>query len=670
MTDKNENDDSQSLPERVRRLVVGQAKSPLETGAFHSLSLIAFLAWVGLGADGLSSSCYGPPEAFQNLHGHNFLALFVALGTVITIFTLSYSYSQVIELFPTGGGGYLVASKLLSPTAGMISGCALIIDYVLTITLSIASGADAIFSFLPRSWLAYKVEFAVLGLIVLILLNLRGVKESILVLFPIFMAFLITHIFVILYSMIAHLVDFHALVQRTAEDIRSTRSELGMLGMILLILRAYTMGAGTYTGIEAVSNGLPILREPKVQTGKRTMRYMAFSLAFMVLGLMLAYLMYNVQFQEGRTLNAVLFESISRTWPRAIGYPFVFFTLLSEAAILFVAAQAGFLGGPRVLANMALDRWFPTRFTILSDRLVTQNGILLMGLASLIIMILTQASVSILIVLYSINVFITFFLSQLGMVRHWWQAKDHPEGKEQWGKGLAINGFGLVLTTFILVSVSVIKFYEGGWITLAVTGGLVVVVLIIRRHYRHTSLMMRRLDGLVKTADAELGTLPAEPAPPGPMDPEARTAVVLVNGFNGLGLHTLFSVLRLFGDFYKNFIFVQVGVVDAGNFKGSEEVEHLQNHIRTEVERYARYMRRHGHHAEGIWSIGIDVVEEMTKIAPNIRERFPQATFFGGQLVFPQDTVLARWLHNYIAFSVQRRFYRMGIPFVVLPIRV
>ena len=153
------NEPKPSVGRRVKTLLIGSAISPHDQNVFHKLSLIAFFAWVGLGADGLSSSCYGPPEAFLALRSHPHLSIFVALATAVTVFVISTSYSQIIELFPTGGGGYLVASKLLSPTVGMVSGCALLIDYVLTITISIASGADALFSFLPSAWLAYKLEF-------------------------------------------------------------------------------------------------------------------------------------------------------------------------------------------------------------------------------------------------------------------------------------------------------------------------------------------------------------------------------------------------------------------------------------------------------------------------------------------------------------------------------
>lgn len=655
---------SRSLWERVRNVFIGKPLDPTDRNIFHSLSLIAFFAWVGLGADGLSSSCYGPEEAFVALQGHTHLAIFVGIATVFTIFVISASYSQIIELFPTGGGGYLVASKLLSPSVGMVSGCALLIDYVLTITISVASGADALFSFLPGQWLPYKLHFAALGIVFLSVLNLRGAKESVLPLVPVFMTFVVTHVAAILYALISHGANLPTVVSNTAADVQSTYGEMGLAGMFFLILRAYSLGAGTYTGIEAVSNGVPMLREPKVQTGRRTMRYMAISLSFTVMGLMLAYLLYEVERVPGKTLNAVLFESIVQGWG-GWGTAFVLITLISEAAILFVAAQAGFLDGPRVLANMSLDRWFSTRFAMLSDRFVAQNGVLIMGGAGLLLLLLTGGSVHLLIVFYSINVFITFLLSQLGMVRHWWINRSSTD---HWKKRLTINGIGLILTTFILISITVIKFHEGGWVTLLVTGSLVAVCALIKRHYTQTISVLKRLDGLVEASQASAMHVNAEPQ--GAPDFGAKTAVILVNGYNGLGLHTLFSVIQLFGDIFKNYVFIQVGIVDAGNFKGISEVEKLRTQVNADVEKYVQFMKKNGYYAEAYSSIANDVVDEVSDIAPRIIQKFPKAIFFGGQLVFPNDSLLTRFLHNYTVFAMQRRFYHQGIPIVVLPIRV
>ncbi len=656
--------------QRTRNLIFGSPLDPLDSGIFHKLSLIAFFAWVGLGADGLSSSCYGPEEAFLALQGHTYLAIFVAIGTVFTILTISASYSQIIELFPTGGGGYLVASKLLSPTFGMVSGCALLVDYTLTITISVASGADALFSFIPSAWFQYKLLFAFSGVIALTVLNLRGVKESVLPLVPIFLTFVITHLFFILYALIQHSANIPELTKATITEVKVSHSQIGFIGMFLLILRAYSLGAGTFTGIEAVSNGLPILREPKVKTGKRTMNYMAISLAFTVLGLMLSYLLYGVQHQYGKTLNAVLFGNIVSQWHSVqLGTFIVFITLVSEAALLFIAAQAGFIDGPRVLSNMSLDRWFPSRFTMLSDRFVSQNGVLIMGGTALGVMALTGGSVRFLVVLYSINVFITFVLSQLGMVRHWWQVRVE---EKEWAKKLLINGLGLILCSFILLSVIVLKFHEGGWLTLLFTGALISFAFMIKRHYKQTSLLLMRLESLVVSAMLSVENQLEEHGSGMEIshNPKDRTAVILVNGFNGLGLHTLFGVIRLFPDIFKNFVFLEVGLIDAGTFKGAAEVDHLKNKINKDVERYVHYMKQFGYYAEGYSSMANDVVDEVAEVAPKILERFPNSIFFGGQLVFPKDSFFTRLLHNYTVFAMQRRFYHEGVTMVVLPIRV
>ncbi len=660
-----------SLLRRLKTLFIGKSRDFQDKRIFHQISLIAFFAWIGLGADGLSSSCYGPEEAFLALHGHTALSIFVGIGTVLTIFIIAASYSQIVELFPTGGGGYLVASKLLTPTVGMVSGCALIIDYVLTITISVASGADALFSLLPIQFHFMKFGFAVFMLFFLVLLNMRGVKESIIVLMPIFLAFVATHVFIILYAVGTHISKAPEVIAATRGDIHSTMSQLGFFGMAFLILRAYGMGAGTYTGIEAVSNGIPILREPRVQTAKRTMSYMAMSLSFVVIGLMISYLLYRVGPVAGKTLNAVLFERATALWNARTGYTFVWITLLSEAAILFVAAQAGFLDGPRVLGNMATDKWFPTRFSVLSDRLVMQNGILIMGGLAFLMMLLSHGSVRFLVVLYSINVFITFLLSQTGMVRHWW---SHRFKVSSWRAKLSVNGVGLVLTAFILVSMIVFKFFEGGWITLVITGGLVALAFVIRRHYLETAKMLRRLNNLVVAAESSEVFLPEGvkegSRPAVQFDPKAKTAVLLVNGFNGMGLHTLFGVIKMFSGIFKNFVFVNVGVVDAENFKGVEEMDHLRGFIKCEVDRYVAFMNRHGYYAEGICATGVDVVDEITRLAPSLLDRFHGAVFFGGQLIFPTDSFASRLLHNYTVFTLQKKLYFEGIPFVILPIRV
>lgn len=655
-----------SFLERVKNLFMGTARNISDPEIFHKMSLIAFFAWVGLGSDGLSSSCYGPEEAFLSLGQHTSLGIFVAVGSMLTIFIISASYSQIIELFPSGGGGYLVASKLLSPGAGMVSGCALLVDYVLTITLSIASGADALFSFFPATWVHWKMTVAVTGLLLLTWLNMRGVKESVLPLVPVFMVFILSHAFIIIYSFAGHSRGIPELVSATAADIRSTSSQLGLAGMILLILRAYSMGAGTFTGIEAVSNGIPILREPKVRTAKHTMRYMAFSLAIMVFGLMLSYLLFKVEHDPGKTLNASLLYSMTASWGKP-GYIFLMVTLLSEALLLFVAAQTGFLDGPRILSNMALDRWVPTRFAALNDRLVTQNGVLIMGVSSLALMLYSAGSVRFLVVLYSINVFVTFTMSQLGMVRHWWQVRSTDR---KWKHGMFINSTGLILTSFILVSVIILKFDEGGWFTIIITGSLVAVAVYIKRHYNRTYVLLSKFNTLLDIENIEERTDRYVSKRKPSFNPKRDTAVLFVNGFTGMGLHSLFAIIRMFRGRFKNFVFIQIGVVDSGTFKGEAEIEKLKETTHRELERYIKFMSKNGYYAEYEYSLGVEIVEESFSVAQKVLKKYPGAVFFAGQLVFPEDTFLSRFLHNYSAFALQRRFYRQAIPFIILPMRL
>jgi amino acid transporter len=656
----------------AKDVLIGRARNVSDRQIFQHMSLVALLAWVGLGADGLSSSCYGPESAFLALKtpgGLNLscLSLFVALGTVITIIIICISYSQIIEVFPTGGGGYLVASKLLSPTMGVISGCALIGDYILTIALSVASGADAIFSMVPEGLQAeWKLKCS-LGLVVFLsVLNLRGAKESVVLWVPIFFTFVLSYTFAIVWAVSAHFGNLPDIAHGVASEVQMGAAQIGWLGLLAVVLRAYSLGAGTYTGIEAVSNGLNALREPRVQTGKRTMVYMAASLSFVVGGLLLAYLLYNVTPEEGKTLNAVLFERITANWPPLVSKTFIIAAMASSGALLLIAAQTGFFGGPRVLANMAVDRWMPTRFATLSDRLVTQNGVLMMGGAAFVLLFFTRGSVNMLVVLYSINVFITFSLSQLGMVRHWW-IERHKE--PLWRRRIVINGVGLVLTGGILISLCVVKFFEGGWATLLVTGILVGIAFWVKAHYRRTQKKLHRLNELVAAALSDDALVTVEKTPP-PCDANARTAVFLVNGFNGLGLHTLLAVVRMFPKVYQNFIFLQVGVLDAGNFKGASEVENLREHSRLEVDRYVGYMSRRGFYSESYYALGTDIVDEAAKLCEQVAGKFPQANFFAGQLVFKDESLVTRWLHNHTVFELQRRLYQNGRPMLILPIQV
>lgn len=652
----------ESFTDRVQRKILGERRDVTDPHALHKISLIAFLAWVGLGADGLSSSAYGPEEAFRALGQHHYLALLLAVATGVTVLILSASYSSIIEQFPTGGGGYVVASRLLGPRIGVVSGCALVVDYILTITVSIASGGNAIFSFLPQSWHAWKMAVEVAAIVLLIALNLRGVKESVKVLTPIFLVFLATHVLLIGYSIFTHAGAIPEVSHRLASEYSSGLATLGFGGMLLLFLRAYSLGGGTYTGIEAVSNGLQIMREPRVHTGRKTMLYMALSLALTASGILIAYLLLQTRPVDGKTMNAVLAETAFGGW-RPGGLPFgywlVLVTLLSEGLLLFVAAQAGFIDGPRVMANMAVDSFFPHRFAALSEQLSMHNGVLLMGGAALAMLFYTKGNIHVLVVMYSINVFLTFTLSQLGMSRFWWPRR----GDRQRPYHLFIHGLALLMCAGILAITTFEKFGHGGWVTVVITALFVLLCLRVHEHYDAIRHGVRQLDEI-------LSAIPTTGAPNDrPLDPNVPTAVVLVSGFNGLGVHTVLSTLRFFPGLYKQFIFVSIAVVDSGHFKGREEIEALQHDTAASVEQYVDLARRLGFPAKGVTDIGTEVVAEATAVCEQIAREYPKATIISGKLVFRQERMFNRLLHNETPTLIQRRLQWVGVPMVVLPVR-
>jgi amino acid transporter len=651
----------------LKRIFLGNRKDFRDPGIFHRMALIPFLAWVGLGADGLSSSAYGPEEAFRALGEHRYLAVGLALATALTVIIISASYSQIIEHFPYGGGGYVVASSLLGEKWGVVSGCALLVDYVLTITVSIASGADAVFSFLPAPWAAHKLTVEVVVIVLLVLMNVRGVKESVVALMPIFVLFLITHAILISWGIASHASALPQVSHEVVTGFRNGLGTLGGVGMLLLFLRAYSLGGGTYTGIEAVSNGLAIMRDPKVETGKRTMVYMAVSLAVTAGGILICYLLLGLDTagEHGKTMNAVLAERLAGHWhfgPIPIGQIFIITTLVCEGALLFVAAQAGFIDGPRVMANMAIDSWLPHRFSALSDRLTTQNGVLLMGGSAVLALLYTRGDVGKIVVMYSINVFVTFSLSQAGMVRYWLRdRKVHAD----WWKHLPINAIGLIMCVAILAVTVLEKFTEGGYLTLIITGITVAVCIFIRRHYFAVRRSLSHLDKLF----AEI-PLEHKREELGPCDPQKPTAVLLVGGYGGLGVHSVLTLLKMFPNQFTNLVFVSVGVIDSGNFKGAGEIEAVKTRTREALGKYVGLARRLGLSAEYRMSVGTDIVEEASKLCLEVAKDFPRTLYFSGKLIFEERRWYHKILHNETAYAIQHRLQFAGHAMVILPVRV
>ncbi len=642
----------------ARRTIIGAKKNIEDPGLFHKIALFPLLAWIGLGADGVSSSSYGPPEAFVALGQHTYLAIFLALGTAFTVFIISYAYTRIIEHFPSGGGGYIVANHTISERAGVLSGSALLIDYMLTITVSIAACSDAIFSFLPFQYQPYKLAFACLLILFLIELNLRGVKESVTILAPIFLIFIAAHALLLGYGLFAHAPQIVPVAEGIQTGLSRDLAAIGVIGVLAIFLRAYSLGGGTYTGIEAVANGMQIMREPRVKTGKRTMAYMAVSLAILSGGLFTLYLLWNVQPVPGQTLNAVLATSVFANWP--LGELIALVIIFSEAALLCVAAQTGFIDGPRVMANMAIDSWLPRSYALLSERFTMTNGILLMGGAALVLLIFTHGSITFLVTMYAINVFLTFSISEFGMSRFFYKNR-HTE--KEWKRHIPIHLTGLVLCSTILTITLFEKFREGGWLTLLLTTGLVLVCFTIHGHYQSVTRGLRKLDVFLENVPVT-GIKNTNP-----VDPHKMTAVQLVTGYHGFGMNTFYSITKNFPGVYENFIFVSIAVVDSGTFKGSAEVQALADSTKNALSKYVDLARDMGFAADYRFDIGTDVVDTAVPLCKNIVKEFPNSTFFTGQVVFRHENPFNKYLHNETAFAIQRRLQYSGITTVILPIQ-
>jgi amino acid transporter len=647
---------------RLRDVVFGPPRDPLAPETRKQLALIAFLAWIGIGADGLSSSAYGPAEAFIALGDHSQLALYLAIATAFTVFIISLAYNQVIELFPNGGGGYKVATMLVGPHAGLVAGSALIVDYVLTIAISAASGIDALFSLLPPVHQVVKLEAAVAVVIVLIYLNLRGMRESILLLAPIFIGFCVTHFALIAYGIASHGSGLLPEVRATVQQTQELAGNIGWFFVLALFLKAYSLGGGTYTGIEAVSNNVNTLKEPRVRTGKWTMFLMAMSLSVTAAGIILLYLLWDVQpSHTGETLNAVVFGDIidSLGYDDATSRTMLVVVLAFEGALLFVAANTGFLGGPAVLANMAVDRWAPNQFSALSSRLVTRNGVLLMGAAALSVLVWTEGYVALLVVLYTVNVFITFALSLLGLTIYWWrQRRDVEHGRRK----LALASFALVIVVAILAVIVVERFLQGGSITLVITSSVVAVGWLIRRHY---SRIRERTMALERGRRWKMQDLPGSPPALQPAEP---TAVFLVGANRALGLHTVERVEALFPRHFRNFVFLSVGQVDSEAYGSEQSLTTLQYETRAVLDALVNYAHCHGKGSCWFDAYGADRLRELERLALEVRDQFPNSVYFANRLVFAHDSWWTRWLHSQTPLAMQRLLNLHGLELVILPV--
>ena len=365
-------------------------------------------------------------------------------------------------------------------------------------------------------------------------------------------------------------------------------------------------------------------------------------------------------------MNAVLLETRRGRWhiggwnAGEAGSRIV--ALVSEAGLLFVAAQAGFVDGPRVMANMAVDSWLPHRFAALSERLSMQNGVLLMGGTSIAALLYTHGDVAKLVVMYSINVFLTFSLSNLGMSRFWITAPEGarglvppPAGAPRRPRALRDHPHRHVLREVRATAAGSRSSSPGSSSRSASRSSATTAASSAPSAASTSSSPIRS-----GPRDAPSAWRPGNGEPVGAIDPRQPVAILFVGGYGGLGRHALLTLLRMFPGHFKGVVFCSIAIIDSGNFKGVDEVHDLEARTRVQLDKYVRSRTTLGLPAESAFSTGIEVAVEAEKLGTELIAQYPQGLFVAGQLLFEEDSTFNRILHNETAFLIQRRLQHAG----------
>lgn len=449
----------------IRHLLIG---SPLPTRQLGERRLSGARALAAFSPDALSSIAYANQEIFLGLvvAGSAGLALSwpVSLAIAALLVLVAISYFQTIHAYPSGGGSYVVARENLGLRAGLLAAAALLVDYVLTAAVSLTAGVAAIASAFPTLW-PHRTTLALFLLLLITLINLRGAQESsTLVAIPVFL-FLFTYLLMLGYGVIRATIEGPGSLSSVAPPGTETIT-------VLLVLRTFASGCTALTGIEAISNGVPAFRQPEARNAGRTLMAMAILMGVLFVGsVALTQFLAVVASPQETILSALATRILGRG-------PAYLMVQLSTLLILAVAANTSFAGFPRLAAILASDGFLPRQLRGLGDRLVFNNGILLLALATGVLVIVFGGDTHALIPLFAVGVFLAFTLSQMGMVVHWWR-----EQKQRWRLKAAINGVGGAVTAATLIIVGVSKFTHGAWITILILPLLLGLFRRIRQYY-------------------------------------------------------------------------------------------------------------------------------------------------------------------------------------------
>jgi amino acid transporter len=483
------------LSTAARRLVLGR---PFRSDRLHHQLLPKRIALPVFASDPMSSVAYAPEEIFLVLSVAGLaaysMAPWIGLAVSIVLLIVIASYRQNVHAYPSGGGDYEVVSTNLGPTAGLIVASALLVDYVLTVAVSIASAASNFGSAVPFV-AEHKVAFAITAVLLLTAINLRGIRES-------GTAFAVpTYAFLIgMYTMLAwgvfqiYLLGEPLRAESAAFEMHPEHEVAG-LAMVLLVARAFSSGSAALTGVEAISNGVPAFRKPKSRNAATTLLMLGIIAVSLFMGMILLARATGVKIAERpeeqlvgappdyqqKTLIAQLAETIFH------GFPFGLFVITAVTALILVlAANTAFNGFPVLGSILAQDRYLPRQLHTRGDRLAFSNGIWFLAFAAIAFIVAFQAQVTALIHLYIVGVFVSFTLSQIGMVRHWTRlltVENDPEVRRRMMRSRVINMIGFICTGTVLIIVVVTKFLAGAWIAILAMGALFVIMKLIHKHY-------------------------------------------------------------------------------------------------------------------------------------------------------------------------------------------
>jgi amino acid transporter len=455
---------------QIKKILLGKS---LPTSAHIEERLSNATALAVLSSDALSSTAYATEEILKVLvfAGSAVLSgsIWIALAIALLLVIITLSYQQTIRAYPNGGGAYIVAYENLGVYPGLVAAAALMIDYVLTVTVSIASGVENLTS-IPffRPLEHYTVELCLLFIFLIMLANMRGVKES----GRIFMV--PTYAFIVSVFIMLGVGLYNQLTGQihTSPPVIQATEPLGLF----LILRAFSQGCSALTGIEAISNGVPAFKPPEWKNAQITMMYMVLILGSMFLGITYLANLYHVVPNDGETVISQLAHNILGN---GILYTFV---QISTLFILLLAANTSYADFPRLSSLLAHDGFLPRQLSLLGERLVFSNGIILLSISAAILIIIFQGSLDRLISLYALGVFTSFTLSQAGMVRHWW--KEQSPG---WQPRALMNSFGAIATTIVLLVILRTKFIAGAWLVVVTIPFVVALFINIHGHYKYVA---------------------------------------------------------------------------------------------------------------------------------------------------------------------------------------